>query len=307
MKKVTVTCFFILILISGFSQSKNPFEIIRDDVIVTETIDSVIGGNSSIQSTKLDKSDQRDENPFEIDTIRTILESSNTSIFRPIEGPSIEKPSKQSNGTYVFVLLLLSLLLLTVSIARDRKSFKNLNKLISNKNYLKLVNRDINGGKMVFFMLLYLVFLICISLFIFHYVTNHNFVRSLSLYSLIFVIVAGIYLIRHISLFILGRITLTSQLISDYNFLIIVSNAICGLLLFPVVILLFYSSLGQIAFYIGIAAILICYVLRQSNGALSTVADKHTNLFHFFIYICTFEIAPALIILKLIREYSAGM
>jgi len=306
MKKVSVTYCFIILFFTSFSQAKNPFEIIRNSIPVTANAEQITNNNLTGESISISKVITK-TNPFEIDTVREMSKSS-SSIFKSMENPSLENPKIEGkNESFVFVMILLALLLLTLSIVRDRKAFNNLYKLFSNKNYLKLVNRDINGGKMVFFVLLYVVFLICLSLFVYHYVITHYSIDGFAVYGSIFAMIAGIYLIRHLSLFILGRITLTSQLISDYNFLIIVSNSICGLLLFPVVILLNYSSISQIMLYLGLVLIIICYILRQGNGALSTVEDKQANLFHFFIYICTFEIAPAMIILKLIQEYTTGI
>jgi len=300
MKKVSVTYCFIILFLTVFSQNSNPFEVVRDEVSATKPIQT----NTELNSHEL--LDDKEfvspyQNPFSIDTVRHLFESpSSHSIIENLKDPSRDF-TRQNNtsDSFIFIMILLSLLILTVSIVRDRKAFKSLYKLISNQNYLKLVNRDINGGKMVFFILLYVLFFICFSLFVYHYVSQNYNAGGVSIFIAIFAFITGTYCVKHLSLFGLGKITLTSKLISHYNFLIIVTNSICGILLFPIVILLNYSGLSQIIFYIGLICIIICYITRQFNGT--------PNLFHFFIYICTFEIAPAMIILKLIQEYAAGM
>lgn len=301
--------FFGLLCLIQFNligQITNPFDIVRDSSHIEESSTAAMGIDAD-ESESVVPEQSAEVNPFEVDTFRQ--EIKNTPVFRPINDAAKKQSiDNTENDFFIFVLVILCLILITFSITRDRKAFSNLLKLITNRNYLKLVNRDITIGKLIFYILLYAVFCICIAIFIYKFVTlSYSITNRLSLYIMIFVIVTGIYLIRHFSLFLLSMVLLPSQLIKDYNFLIIVSNVICGLLLFPIVILICYSPFADKLIFVGIGLIGICYLLRQGNGMMSVLAEKQANLFHFFIYICTFEIAPALIIIKLVQEYMARM
>ena len=311
MKRIIAFYCFYLIASCGLTQSVNPFELIRDSLTMQneestqQTIEAPESQNPT-SSQQIDKNQLNSRNPFEVDTTRQDIVKN--PIFRPLEKTlSTKDSSSNTNEIFIFWFLLFALLLIALGITRDRKSFSNLFKLISNNNYLKLVNRDLNGGKLLFYAILYAVFFITLALFIYQYVSIHYEISGFPFFMRVLGLVLLTYLIRHLAMFIAGQLTLTTQLLSDYNFLIVISNIICGLILFPVVILISYSSMKTSFIYIGLAIIALCYIIRQGNGILTALKEKQANLFHFFIYICTFEIAPALIIIKLVQGYSGAI
>ncbi len=289
---------FILLLcglqLCLFAQTaSNPFDIEKDNR----------GATSTFFDSKLPPPTQEDQqNPFDVDTTRTTLKKKPVYINPQNE---LKTSDSQQKNSFIFWLSLFSLLITTIAITRDRKAFSNLPKLISNRNYLKLVNRDLNSSRIVFYILLYTSFFIGISAFIYLCANYFYDYQGLKVYVFILGCVILTYVIRHIALYLIKSIVMTKQVISDHSFVIMVANGITGILLIPANLLFNYAdSFKMPAFYLTIAIIAIFYIWRQLSGSFLSMTDKHTNLFHFFIYICSFEIAPALIIIKLVQGYS---
>ena len=311
MKRIIAYCCFYLTASFVFAQTGNPFELFRDSIpeVHADTILTDITANETTSlalTNQIESVQQSQRNPFEVDTTRQDIVKK--PIFRPLEKKTTSHElATNKSETFLFWFILLALVLIALGITRDRKSFSNLYKLISNNNYLKLVNRDLNGGKLVFYVILYTVFFLTLTVFVYQYVSIHYEISGFSFFIRVLGIVLLIYLIRHIAMFIAGKLSLTTQLLSDYNFLIVISNILCGLALFPIVILISYSSMKASFLYLGLGIIAICYIIRQGNGIIAALKEKQANLFHFFIYICTFEIAPALFIIKLIQGYSGAI
>ena len=265
---------FILLIcsiqVSLYAQtSSNPFDIQKDDQLATNTF---IDSNLPVVT-------QEDpNNPFDVDTTRTTIEKKPIYINPQNEQKSSDSPQKNS---FIFWISLFSLLITTIALTRDRKAFSNLPKLISNRNYLKLVNRDLNSSRIVFYILLYVSFFLGISAFL--YLCAHYFYgyHGFKIYLYILGCVMLVYGIRHTALFLTKSIVSTKQIISDHSFLIMTANAITGILLIPSNLLLNYAGdLRMPALYVSIAVIAVFYIWRQLSGGLLSMADKHLSLIH---------------------------
>lgn len=289
--------FILLMLFNGLcllaQTSKNPFDVVKEN---NPTLPSSIQ-----ESTTNTEQNQTDTNPFDVASNRITIEKKPVYI-NPNNEIKVSDSSK--SNSFIFWFSLLSLLITTVALTRDRKAFSNFPKLISNRNYLKLVNRDLNSTRLVIYILLYFSFFLSFAAFLYlcanHFYGHHG----VKIYFFILLGVLGTYAIRHFALFILRSIITTKQSISDHGFLIMVSNGIAGIALIPINLLFNYSEgLKMPAFYLGLVIVAVFYIWRQITGILISNTDKHVSLFHFFIYICSLEIAPALIIIKLIHGY----
>jgi hypothetical protein len=289
---------FILLLLLNitclFSQtSNNPFDVIKEnDQSFPE---------SNQENTNLPEKNKENINPFDVAANRVTLEKKPVYINPNNE---VKTSDSSKSNTFIFWVSLLSLLITTIALTRDRKAFNNFPKLITNRNYLKLVNRDLNSTRIVVYVLLYFSFFLSLAAFL--YLCAYQFYghQGLHIYLYILMGVVGTYAIRHLILFILKTIITTKQSISDHGFLIMVSNGLIGMALIPLNLLFNYSDgLKMPALYLSLAIIVIFYIWRQVTGIFLSNADKHVSIFHFFIYICSLEIAPALIIIKLIHGY----
>ena len=91
----------------------------------------------------------------------------------------------------------------------------------------------------------------------------------------------------------------------SYIFVVFIVNKMAGIYLLPFLILLSFTQgdlyhIFLILSWVGIA-ILFVYRFILTFGAVHN--QIRVNLFHFFLYLCAFEIAPVLLIYKLLLYF----
>ncbi len=111
---------------------------------------------------------------------------------------------------------------------------------------------------------------------------------------------SAIYLIKFIGLKICGWLFNMQDAANTYVFIVFIINKMIGILLLPVLLLLAFTS-GNIysvglTFSWCLVAALLVYRIILTFGAVRN--QVKVNPFHFFLYICAFEIAPLLLIYK---------
>lgn len=126
--------------------------------------------------------------------------------------------------------------------------------------------------------------------------------NSFIAYSLFVLGVGGLYLAKNIQLQLVGQLLPYQQEINFYGFLIANHNKVLAFSLIPSLFLLAYTPpfLQYTTLYASIFAIALIYLYRciRTLTAISDIIIFHK--FHFFVYLCTVEIAPIVILLKLL-------
>jgi len=109
-----------------------------------------------------------------------------------------------------------------------------------------------------------------------------------------------IYLIKFIGLKISGWLFNMQEAANSYIFIVFIINKMLGILLLPFLILLAFT-LGNI-YFIGLTlswCLVAGMLLYRMILTFAAVRNQvKVNPFHFFLYICAFEIAPLLLIYK---------
>lgn len=126
------------------------------------------------------------------------------------------------------------------------------------------------------------------------------------LYMCIFFVL--LYVGKYICLTLAGYIFNTKELVQTYIFVVFMINKVLGMLLFPFILMLTFSkpSLHTFAF-IGAGFLIFLLILYRYLFSLTSVRNKlHISSFHFFLYLCAFEVLPILILYKLIVQYFGG-
>jgi hypothetical protein len=118
----------------------------------------------------------------------------------------------------------------------------------------------------------------------------------------------GLYVGKFICLTIAGYIFNTNELVQTYIFVVFMINKVLGILLIPFIGILAFAKPFLHPFAIGGASFLIALlILYRYLFSLTSVRNKlHVSSFHFFLYLCAFEIIPLLILYKLIVQYFGG-
>lgn len=115
-------------------------------------------------------------------------------------------------------------------------------------------------------------------------------------------LVLGIYLGKFIILKIIGWIFNVSNATDTYIFIIFMVNKMVGIFLVPVLILIAfpYGSFLSVIITLAFIMLALALVYRFIISYKPIRNEIKVSRFHFFIYLCAFEIAPLLLIYKVL-------
>ena len=118
----------------------------------------------------------------------------------------------------------------------------------------------------------------------------------------------GLYIGKYICLTIAGYIFNTIELVQTYIFVVFMINKVLGILLIPFIGILAFAKPFLHPFAIwGASLLMVLLLLYRYLFSLTSVRNKlHVSSFHFFLYLCAFEVIPLLILYKLIVQYFGG-
>ncbi|HEX2607642.1 MAG TPA: DUF4271 domain-containing protein, partial [Flavisolibacter sp.] len=114
-----------------------------------------------------------------------------------------------------------------------------------------------------------------------------------------------IYTIKYLVLKFLGWIFQVSEAIDTYIFIVFATNKVIGLVLLPFIVLLAFSYgiVNQASLNLGITVVLSLFAYRYFLSYISVHRQVRISFFHFLIYLVAFEIAPLLLINKLLFRF----
>ncbi len=179
------------------------------------------------------------------------------------------------------------------------------------KRFLNQLTRDGNLFTERISLVLAIVYIIIISLFL--YQLNATFVHDnfydLGGIRLYLVIVSGlvIYWIMKIGLIkLLGNIFRTSQRTDEYVLNTLIMIILTGLSALPFLILAIYLK-SDFFLYVCLIIFLLLLILRVGRGFLIGISISKFSYLLLFVYLCSLEILPLIIVAKIILLYSKPM
>lgn len=297
---------FVFLIIAGFANgqtSENPFDLafrISAPAVspaVAVTTPSGISGN-----------------PFDL--------SAPTQPGRKITAKTgavkkIVKPRRLPNPArypgFLLGAILVSLLLLTFFITFFRNLYGRAYQAMLNDNLLNQAYRDRQSGAGQAYMILYSLFFINGGLFLFLLLRHKKVVLpgETHIMNLLYCVagVMAVFLLKHLLLRIVGAIFPITKEISAYSFTIMIFGIMMSLFLGPANFLIAYAPEGFTTLLINgtLCVLVLFYILRSLRGAF--IANNYLLYykFHFLLYLCTVEIAPALALVKIISNQLSGM
>ena len=117
-----------------------------------------------------------------------------------------------------------------------------------------------------------------------------------------------VYGTKYISLMTGGWVFSARELLVSYSFVVFFVNKIAGLFLIPVIIMLWLGSNGLHGSVTTLAFMVLSLLfLYRFFLVLPMVRSKSgVSTFHFFIYLCTFEILPILLLVKFLMNFLSA-
>ena len=149
-----------------------------------------------------------------------------------------------------------------------------------------------------------LVFYIIFSLFVFQCLLLFKYENSAMSPQQLFISFGGVFIYffgKKLIYFTLGLLFETQNETSEYLFNFDNFNRSLSIILLPVVILIQFSPFRNPVFIavIGIVLVLIFNLILLKRGAV-ILLKKQFSLFYLFLYLCTLEILPLLLIYKVV-------
>jgi hypothetical protein len=107
----------------------------------------------------------------------------------------------------------------------------------------------------------------------------------------------------------MGYVFNAGELVNTYIFVVFMINKVLGVLLVPFILVLAFAKPILHPYAIGGAALItVLLILYRYLFSLTSVRNKlHISSFHFFLYLCAFEILPLTILYKFIVQYFGGI
>jgi len=313
MKFTIVTILFIFSILmqstSCYSQDNNPFEIksrLRSQIdpqkvevgSSAQTSETVSAGDTSTWITS---------NPFEINRERP--KAGKDSEFQtnvrhknmfPADSEKMKNSFSGKSSGFLFWIIMFILVIFAIVVSLNREMTIKLVSSAWLNNLMSFLFRNFGSRDFLLYFLLYLNFAANISVLLYLLIRSRMEFEGLNLFLLLLASVVLIYIVKHLSLMLSQKVFTSLKEIQSYSFSVMIYNIVLGISLMPVNIFAAFSSslIAGIFIYIGVFLVVLFYVFRLFRGFISTYSYFVNSIFHFFLYLCAFEILPLLILYR---------
>ncbi len=127
---------------------------------------------------------------------------------------------------------------------------------------------------------------------------------NFSLFLFSFGVVITYFLLKQLLYKTIGIINKESFLTNEYIFNINNFNRVLGLVIFPVSAVIAYSPYFKssgVMMFLGVLIVAIVYLMSLFRG-MKILLKKQISIFYLFLYLCTLEFLPLLLIFKMVFE-----
>ena len=216
---------------------------------------------------------------------------------------------KDSTPGWLFVVLIAVIGVLTYLRVFYRKNFFQIISACFNNNLTNQIVRDENLLMQRASVMLNITFSITAAAFIYlvsiYYDWSLNgmgtgFIRFIFLA----LIVSAAFTLKFVVLRLCAFLFNLSREMSTYIFNVFIINNLLGMTLFPFVVLILFGNILSTGLLITIALCLIgaAYIYRIGRGMLIAIGYPGFSPVYIFLYLCALEIAPLLVLLKVVAK-----
>ncbi len=249
-------------------------------------------------------------NPFDIVRERIDIPGATISPGFTIEKkrePLTAKEKEENFNQFLLISILAMFIFFTLAFMVFRILIEKIWMAFLNENLLNQLLRDQAAGVTIAYLLLYLLFCFNGGLFLFLLCRYFGIVISSSngwALTLCVTGLAGFFLLKHLLLQIVAAIFPVQKEMASYNFTIVIFNLIAGFFLVPIILFVAYlpAAMTHYALYAGIGLLLLTYLFRNLRGIFIANRFLSGHKFHFLLYLCAVEIAPLLVVVKLLLQ-----
>ncbi|MBW6484009.1 MAG: DUF4271 domain-containing protein [Vicingaceae bacterium] len=224
---------------------------------------------------------------------------------RTEEPKTLFQPTTKPIGIENWQIIILFSCLFLIAFVKgvNQNRFKNMAKSIVSEQ----ATFEIVRGEKIFFnqtnLLLNVVYLSTFSLFIFHflYLQQKIFLFPFDFFYFlqIALFLTGVFIFQLIFNAILNFIFDTKEIQMEYIFNTSLFNNFLGVLMVPLLFLIYFTTLQNSVFFNKFILVVVFIVLLfRTIRYIKIGAKKNISNLHIFLYICTLEILPLIVIIK---------
>jgi len=209
------------------------------------------------------------------------------------------------------IIIVLSLMLLGYLYSAFHSRFITLLKAVFMLRFSVQASREERSLSHPVSLLLSLNFVLIAGLFILQLFSSGAIFSSKIEFSLlsffiITMIMLCIYLVKILFLRVFAFIIDKQEAIAEYNFTIFLVNQFLGVILIPAVIFIAYGprALSGTVVFLGALFFIAALILRIGKGVVGVLNRGEATLFYLILYLCTLEILPLLIGIKLFEKLA---
>lgn len=215
--------------------------------------------------------------------------------------------SPPSSDTYFYVLCGL-FLFVGISFRAFPKYFSDLYRVFMRSGFRQKSIRDQLVQNKMASLGLNAIFFVTGGIFIYLISRYEMLIPSGIWYSQVLICIVfllSVYLVKYFSLMAGGWVFSSRELVENYSFLVFFVNKIAGLFLLPAVVILWLGSTEVHPVVVVVSFIIISFLyLYRYFLILPMVRNKSgVSSFHFFLYLCTFEILPIMLLVKFLVNF----
>ncbi|PWV54142.1 DUF4271 domain-containing protein [Chitinophaga sp. S165] len=154
-------------------------------------------------------------------------------------------------------------------------------------------------------------FVISLALYLYLLMYRQQYITSNTAWMAIpglIVLVAMVYGVKYVMLRFCGWLFGSAELADAYIFILYLINKVLGILLVPFLVILAFCTpqLAKAFMYISIFFIVLLVAYRYIRSYSVVKQYLSFSRLHFFLYLCAFEVAPVLIITKVLLVALTG-
>ena len=206
---------------------------------------------------------------------------------------------------WITILLLVCLLLFAWIQTTSQKRFAQIFKAVMQPHSVNQLEREGNLFRERITLSLGAIYYIVGSVFIFQlfnaFYTLPGEIDNLSFTALILAALFSYQMLKSILIYTSGIIFKTAESSRYYQLNTLIFNQITGIVVFPFSIMALYWE-NTTFLIIGSVIVSLLFGYRLFRGILTGMANKNYNLLYLFLYLCTLEILPLLLLLKVISK-----
>ena len=206
--------------------------------------------------------------------------------------------------SWQFYILFFMLILISYLFFVFERVLFQMFRTILNLNLSEECFRNNELSSSVFGAVMQAVFIFSISYFSYWFLSVSKILHTYEnwhIYMLCVVFFVLLYVVKNVFLIAISLIFPFGQDVSFYRFNLNILNQVLGVALVPCLFLLTYSYSGIKVYVVWFIILLIAFMLLMRYYKLFSIAFKHIRFykFYFFVYFCTSEIIPNLVLIKI--------